>query len=252
MKKVLSEVSSCFPGVPIKRLYKQYKNKEGKKEQESLPETSKEEKDDTKAKHGKDCFNKHKKREQKERMKRKISIESDELIEKQQKKVPRTNEMKEKKKMIEKSLTVENKNDSSGSRKKRRREEEKKVSNEQNVKRKSSRLQYRSENDKNKKESKPEDNQAESSKRKKRKTVEDVTPKQLVEKEEKSEDSRLSLDEKRNPDKRDLLWTEKYQPDCSSEVMGNASSVSRLRSWLEAWKIKREKTLRKELEMQKR
>lgn len=50
----------------------------------------------------------------------------------------------------------------------------------------------------------------------------------------------------------DALWTELYRPLHSTEVMANASSVSKLRSWLQEWKIKREKTLRKELQQQKR
>ena len=50
----------------------------------------------------------------------------------------------------------------------------------------------------------------------------------------------------------DTLWTELYRPLHSTEVMANASSVSKLRCWLQEWKIKREKTLRKELQQQKR
>ncbi|XP_078347147.1 uncharacterized protein LOC144632387 isoform X2 [Oculina patagonica] len=50
----------------------------------------------------------------------------------------------------------------------------------------------------------------------------------------------------------DTLWTDLYRPLRSTEVMANASAVSKLRSWLEEWKIKREKTLRKELQQQKR
>ena len=50
----------------------------------------------------------------------------------------------------------------------------------------------------------------------------------------------------------DALWTDLYRPVLSSEVMANTSAVSKLRSWLEEWKIKREKTLRKELQQQKR
>lgn len=50
----------------------------------------------------------------------------------------------------------------------------------------------------------------------------------------------------------DTLWTDLFRPLHSTEVMANASAVSKLRSWLEEWKIKREKTLRKELQQQKR
>ncbi|XP_035262190.1 ATPase family AAA domain-containing protein 5b [Anguilla anguilla] len=34
----------------------------------------------------------------------------------------------------------------------------------------------------------------------------------------------------------DVLWTEKYQPQHSNEVVGNSAAVKRLRSWLEEWK----------------
>ena len=50
----------------------------------------------------------------------------------------------------------------------------------------------------------------------------------------------------------DAMWTDLYRPVHSTEVMANASAVSKLRSWLEEWKVKREKTLRKELQQQKR
>ena len=50
----------------------------------------------------------------------------------------------------------------------------------------------------------------------------------------------------------DTMWTDLYRPVHSTEVMANASAVSKLRSWLEEWKVKREKTLRKELQQQKR
>ncbi|KAJ8283691.1 hypothetical protein COCON_G00025410 [Conger conger] len=36
--------------------------------------------------------------------------------------------------------------------------------------------------------------------------------------------------------KEDVLWTEKYQPQHSSEVIGNSAAVKKLRSWLEEWK----------------
>ena len=50
----------------------------------------------------------------------------------------------------------------------------------------------------------------------------------------------------------DTLWTDLFHPLHSTEVMANASGVSKLRSWLEEWKVKREKTLRKELQQQRR
>lgn len=62
----------------------------------------------------------------------------------------------------------------------------------------------------------------------------------------KSDGSKKQTDHTRVP------WTERYQPSCAAEIMANATSVAKLKSWLEEWKVKREKTLRKELEQQKR
>ncbi|XP_073708632.1 ATPase family AAA domain-containing protein 5b [Garra rufa] len=36
----------------------------------------------------------------------------------------------------------------------------------------------------------------------------------------------------------DVLWTDKYQPQQSSEVIGNSESVGQLHSWLKEWKIR--------------
>ncbi|XP_026118965.1 ATPase family AAA domain-containing protein 5b isoform X2 [Carassius auratus] len=36
----------------------------------------------------------------------------------------------------------------------------------------------------------------------------------------------------------DVLWTDKYQPQQSSEVIGNSASVGQLHSWLKEWKIR--------------
>lgn len=45
--------------------------------------------------------------------------------------------------------------------------------------------------------------------------------------------------------KEDVLWTEKYQPQHSSEVIGNTTSVRRLHSWLKEWKLRADKDDRK-------
>lgn len=45
--------------------------------------------------------------------------------------------------------------------------------------------------------------------------------------------------------KEDTLWTEKYQPQHSCEVIGNTSSVTRLHSWLKEWKLRADKEDRK-------
>ncbi|NXG49662.1 ATAD5 protein, partial [Psilopogon haemacephalus] len=45
-------------------------------------------------------------------------------------------------------------------------------------------------------------------------------------------DNILSLD----VEKEDVLWTEKYQPQESSELVGNKKAIERLHSWLKEWK----------------
>ncbi|XP_044129008.1 ATPase family AAA domain-containing protein 5 isoform X1 [Bufo gargarizans] len=43
----------------------------------------------------------------------------------------------------------------------------------------------------------------------------------------------------------DVLWTEKYQPQNSSELIGNSAAVGRLHSWLREWKMRAEKEEKK-------
>ncbi|XP_039596718.1 ATPase family AAA domain-containing protein 5 isoform X1 [Polypterus senegalus] len=38
--------------------------------------------------------------------------------------------------------------------------------------------------------------------------------------------------------KEDVLWTEKYQPQQSSEIVGNCGAVKKLHSWLKEWKLR--------------
>ncbi|XP_055008996.1 LOW QUALITY PROTEIN: ATPase family AAA domain-containing protein 5 [Boleophthalmus pectinirostris] len=49
----------------------------------------------------------------------------------------------------------------------------------------------------------------------------------------------------------DVLWTDKYQPQRSSEVIGNTSSVRQLYSWLKEWKLRADKEDKKKLKEQK-
>ncbi|XP_072299556.1 ATPase family AAA domain-containing protein 5 [Eucyclogobius newberryi] len=49
----------------------------------------------------------------------------------------------------------------------------------------------------------------------------------------------------------DVLWTDKYQPQHSSEVIGNTSSVRQLYSWLKEWKLRADKEDKKKLKDQK-
>ncbi|XP_056136515.1 ATPase family AAA domain-containing protein 5b [Lampris incognitus] len=50
-------------------------------------------------------------------------------------------------------------------------------------------------------------------------------------------------------DSEDVLWTDKYGPQHSSEVIGNSASVNKLHSWLKKWKLKADSSeMRKQLE----
>ena len=35
---------------------------------------------------------------------------------------------------------------------------------------------------------------------------------------------------------KNLLWTDKYQPSSSTEVIGNSGSMKKLKTWLSEWK----------------
>uniref|UniRef100_A0A8C7CIL0 ATPase family AAA domain containing 5a n=1 Tax=Oncorhynchus kisutch TaxID=8019 RepID=A0A8C7CIL0_ONCKI len=48
-----------------------------------------------------------------------------------------------------------------------------------------------------------------------------------------------------NSVKEDVLWTEKYQPQHSNDVIGNTASVRRLHSWLREWKLRADREERK-------
>ncbi|XP_020502049.2 ATPase family AAA domain-containing protein 5b isoform X2 [Labrus bergylta] len=50
----------------------------------------------------------------------------------------------------------------------------------------------------------------------------------------------------------DVLWTDKYSPQHSSEVIGNSVSVSKLQSWLKKWKLRADCEERRKLEERKR
>ncbi|KAM4661939.1 ATPase family AAA domain-containing protein 5 [Discoglossus pictus] len=45
----------------------------------------------------------------------------------------------------------------------------------------------------------------------------------------------------------DVLWTEKYQPQNSGELIGNSNAVKRLHSWLKEWKMRAEKEEKRNL-----
>lgn len=52
--------------------------------------------------------------------------------------------------------------------------------------------------------------------------------------------------------KEEMQWTEKYQPQHSSEVIGNTTSVRRLHSWLKEWKLRADREDKKKPKDQKR
>ncbi|XP_035035999.1 ATPase family AAA domain-containing protein 5 [Hippoglossus stenolepis] len=45
--------------------------------------------------------------------------------------------------------------------------------------------------------------------------------------------------------KEEVLWTDKYQPQHSSDIIGNTASVRRLHSWLKEWKLRADRDERK-------
>ncbi|RVE76315.1 hypothetical protein OJAV_G00008360 [Oryzias javanicus] len=50
----------------------------------------------------------------------------------------------------------------------------------------------------------------------------------------------------------DTLWTDKYSPQHSSEVIGNAASVAKLHSWLKKWKLRANQDERRKMEERRR
>ncbi|TKS91856.1 ATPase family AAA domain-containing protein 5 [Collichthys lucidus] len=51
--------------------------------------------------------------------------------------------------------------------------------------------------------------------------------------------------EKKDVVKEDVLWTDKYQPQHTSDIIGNTSAVRRLHSWLKEWKLRADREERK-------
>ncbi|XP_062243097.1 ATPase family AAA domain-containing protein 5b isoform X2 [Platichthys flesus] len=47
---------------------------------------------------------------------------------------------------------------------------------------------------------------------------------------------------------KDVLWTDKYSPQHSSEVIGNSGSVNKLQSWLKKWKLRADCDERRKVE----
>ncbi|XP_029914586.1 ATPase family AAA domain-containing protein 5 isoform X2 [Myripristis murdjan] len=51
--------------------------------------------------------------------------------------------------------------------------------------------------------------------------------------------------EKSDFGREDVLWTDKYQPQHSSDIIGNTASVRKLHSWLKEWKLRTDREERK-------
>ncbi|XP_035385380.1 ATPase family AAA domain-containing protein 5 [Electrophorus electricus] len=49
----------------------------------------------------------------------------------------------------------------------------------------------------------------------------------------------------------DVLWTEKYQPQHSSDIIGNMASVGKVHSWLKEWKLRANREERRKRQEQK-
>ncbi|NXW93081.1 ATAD5 protein, partial [Alopecoenas beccarii] len=80
------------------------------------------------------------------------------------------------------------------------------------------------------KETKRKRKETEDHKSKRRKQIEGT------ETEIKSRVSRSLISPLSGEKQEDVLWTEKYQPQDSSELVGNKKEIERLRSWLKEWK----------------
>ncbi|XP_039908175.1 ATPase family AAA domain-containing protein 5 isoform X1 [Simochromis diagramma] len=52
--------------------------------------------------------------------------------------------------------------------------------------------------------------------------------------------------------KEDVLWTDKYLPQHSSDIIGNTASVRRLHSWLKEWKLRADREERKKQKEKKK
>lgn len=51
--------------------------------------------------------------------------------------------------------------------------------------------------------------------------------------------------EKKDVVREEVLWTDKYQPQHSSDIIGNSASVRRLHSWLKEWKLRADREERR-------
>ncbi|NWI66847.1 ATAD5 protein, partial [Todus mexicanus] len=90
------------------------------------------------------------------------------------------------------------------------------------------------------KETKRKRKETEDHKSKRRKQIED-TETEIKSRTQKPDDMTEDIEHLSDPNAlsgncEDMLWTEKYQPQDSSELVGNKKEVERLHSWLKEWK----------------
>lgn len=260
-KKVLLELALFYPGVPLRKLYKRYASKLLKHKELSVAVESKQVCAENTApvsdrkSHPKPFDDNEEKHDLVSKVKRRLSSDGD--ISKK-KKVARKSEQSPA------SLSCEGQDllkDQSVNKscKKRGREEENDQEKGTKGRRLSTRLQKK--NISLECESVDDDLEqveATSNRKKRRRTMKDVkqTSEPSIEQGKSTEtDVPVTSNKEKNSVEgfvSDTLWTDLFRPLHSTEVMANASAVSKLRTWLEEWKIKREKTLRKELQQQKR
>ena len=268
-KKILLELALFYPGVPVKKLYRRYAAKLEKHKKSSVAVEIKQvaaentatvserrsnlkQSDNREENH--DLINR-----KKGKAKRRLSSDGGVF---QEKKVARKSEKSPALLPSESQglLTDQSVNKSC---KKRGREEENDQGQERSTKER--RLSARLQKKKACLESESVDNleqvEATSNRKKRRRTSDhqrevQETPEPSIEQDNPPEsDVPIASDKEKNSVEgfvNDILWTDLFRPLHSTEVMANASAVTKLRTWLEEWKVKREKTLRKELQQQKR
>lgn len=262
-KKVLLELALFYPGVPLRKLYKRYASKLVKHKELSVAVESKQVCAENTApvsdrkSHPKPFDDNEEKHDLVSRVKRILSSDGDVS---KKKKVARKSEQSPASLPCQGQDLLKDQSVNKSC-KKRGREEENDQGQEKGTKER--RLSTRLQKKKISLECENVDDdleqlEATSNRKKRRRTMKDVkqTSGPSVEQGKSTEKDVpvTSNKEKNSVDGfvSDTLWTDFFRPLHSTEVMANASAVSKLRTWLEEWKVKREKTLRKELQQQKR
>ena len=269
IKKILLELALFYPGVPLKKLYRRYASKLEKHKNSSVAVESKQVAAENTApvSDGKSnpnpSDNSEEKRDlinrKKGKVKRRLSsnggVFQEKKVARKREKSPAVMSCESKGLLMDQSVNK--------SCKKRGREEENDQGQERGTKER--RLSTRLQKKKACLESESVDNleqvEATSNRKKRRRTsdhekeVKETSEPSIEQGNPSESDVPFDSDKEKNTVEgfvNDILWTDLFRPLHSTEVMANASAVSKLRSWLEEWKVKREKTLRKELQQQKR